>query len=625
MNFSAFVIRRQRWLGLPTVSLLALLQRTPALRVATAAGEFALESPAGSVLRSAVATAASLGALHSLAGATTLSSTSASPLAATAGTAIPTVVFGVAGTQAAAASWQITGTLPAGLSIEGQTVIPIRFNVSNPRMLGTPTTPGSYQLTLQAWEGSNRTLNATPIFTYTINVGQAAATAPTISSQPLTQTATIGQSVVFSVVAGGTAPLTFQWRKDGAALSGQNASSLTLPSVTSSSAGVYSVVVTNSAGSAISTGATLTVTQPTTAPIFSLQPAGQMVANGGTVVFSAATTSATAVSYQWQKGGVNLAGATTARLVLRGVTAGSAGNYICVATNSGGSTSSSSAVLGVSSTADAGRLVNLSIRTFAGNGDQTLFVGMAVGGPSGTQPVLIRVTGPALAAFGVPNTLVDPVLTLLSGDTTVGANDNWGGTQPLKDVSTSVGAFPITDTNSKDAVLYNSAVAAGTYSVKVTGVNGGTGIALAELYDATAAGTFKISSSPRLINASARTQVDTGDNVLIAGFAIGGSTSKTVMIRAIGPTLTGFGVNGALADPVLELAQSSGVIAINDDWGGDAQLTTVGLSVGAFELTNTASKDAILLITLPPGTYSAKVSGVNNGTGVALVELYDIP
>jgi hypothetical protein len=161
--------------------------------------------------------------------------------------------------------------------------------------------------------------------------------------------------------------------------------------------------------------------------------------------------------------------------------------------------------------------------------------------------------------------------------------------------------------------------------VKVTGADGGTGVVLAELYDATPAGTFRSTSSPRLINASARTQVDVGDNVLIAGFAVGGSTSKTVLIRAIGPTLTGFGVNGALADPKLELSQGGTIIAANDDWGGDAQLTSVGSGVGAFPLPSGTSKDAILLVTLPPGTYAAKVFGANSGTGVALVELYDIP
>ena len=158
----------------------------------------------------------------------------------------------------------------------------------------------------------------------------------------------------------------------------------------------------------------------------------------------------------------------------------------------------------------------------------------------------------------------------------------------------------------------------------MTGNNGGTGLALAEIYDATATSAVTATSS-RLVNVSARTQVGTGGDVLIAGFAIGGTTAKTVLIRAIGPGLTQFGVTGILTDPRLQLFSGTTQLRENDNWGREAQLTMVGNSVGAFALSEPGSRDAVMLVTLPPGSYTAQVSGMNNGTGIALVEVYDVP
>ena len=116
----------------------------------------------------------------------------------------------------------------------------------------------------------------------------------------------------------------------------------------------------------------------------------------------------------------------------------------------------------------------------------------------------------------------------------------------------------------------------------------------------------------------------TGGDILIAGFVIGGQTSKTVLIRAIGPTLGAFGVPGVLANPKLELFTGSTKINENDNWGGAPALSDAFLSVAAFPLP-AASADAVLLVTLAPGSYTAQVSGVGATTGVALVEVYEIP
>jgi hypothetical protein len=138
-----------------------------------------------------------------------------------------------------------------------------------------------------------------------------------------------------------------------------------------------------------------------------------------------------------------------------------------------------------------------------------------------------------------------------------------------------------------------------------------------ETYDATGG------TSVRLVNVSARNRVGTGDNILIAGFTIAGTGTKQVLIRAIGPTLINFGVTGTLADPQLEVFDSSRrSIASNDNWS--SSLSTTFTQVGAFPLT-TGSRDAAILTTLNAGTaYTVQVTGVNNGTGEALVEIYEV-
>jgi hypothetical protein len=157
----------------------------------------------------------------------------------------------------------------------------------------------------------------------------------------------------------------------------------------------------------------------------------------------------------------------------------------------------------------------------------------------------------------------------------------------------------------------------------VSGATGATGRVIAEFYDATPITTFR-ATTPRLINVSVRKQIDAGGS-LTAGFVIGGSTAKTVLVRAIGPGLAVFGVPGLMADPRLELFNSSSVrIAANDNWGGDPQLTAAGARVGAFALADARGADAMLLLTLVPGNYSAEVRGANGG-GTALVEVYEVP
>ena len=146
-------------------------------------------------------------------------------------------------------------------------------------------------------------------------------------------------------------------------------------------------------------------------------------------------------------------------------------------------------------------------------------------------------------------------------------------------------------------------------------------MALAEIYDAAAAG-----SAAQLLNVSTRGNVGAGAAALIGGFVVAGNTPQRVLVRAIGLTLQSFGVQGALADPRLTVYRDSTIVAENDNWGGadTAAVLAAQLAVGAFPLP-AGSKDAVLLLTLAPGAYTAQVSGVGAGEGVALVEIYQAP
>ena len=460
--------------------------------------------------------------------------------------------------------------------------------------------------------------------------------APDITPQPISQVVAPGASATFTSGATSNVPITtHQWQKDGTAIAGATTAtiipspntptattgSLTVSNIQTANLGNYTLVATNMVGSSTSNAGVLSFTPP---PSFLSQPGDQSVAPGASATFTAIATSTIPITYQWQKDGISITGATTTTLIVSNVQVANLGNYTLIATNAVGPTTSNPAALAfIVST--AGRLTNLAIRTNAGTGAQTLIVGVVVGGANttGTKPLLIRGVGPTLGVFGVPGFLVDPTLSVFSGTTVVSSNDNWNGDAQITAIGTQVGAFAYGTTTSRDAALYSSALIDGPYTVQISGVGGTTGITLAEIYDATPVNVFLV-STPRLINVSARTQVGTGADILIAGFTIGGITPKTLLIRAVGPTLGVFGVTGVLTDPRLDLYSGANVINSNDNWGGGAAITAAATSVGAFALDG-ASRDAVLLVTLAPGSYTAQVSGVNNTIGVALVEIYDVP
>jgi alpha-tubulin suppressor-like RCC1 family protein len=255
------------------------------------------------------------------------------------------------------------------------------------------------------------------------------------------------------------------------------------------------------------------------------------------------------------------------------------------------------------------RLSNLSVRT-ALDANQIVIVGVTMSG--GAKNVLLRAAGPTLSAFGVPNVMADPKLDLYSGSTKVTTNDNWGGSTTLASAFQSVGAFAYSSTASLDAALVTSID--GGRTVQVSGPTAGT--VLVEGYDSGSG------DSQRFTNLSARNKVGTGANILIAGFTLTGSGTRDVLIRAVGPKLSEFGVTGVLTDPKLEIYSGTTKLTENDNWS--SSLATTFSYVGAFGLT-AGSKDAAIIIPLTAGGYTVQVSGADGGVGEALVEIYELP
>lgn len=352
---------------------------------------------------------------------------------------------------------------------------------------------------------------------------------------------------------------------------------------------------------------------------FRAQPYSHVVTPGETVVLSTLATGPD-VSFQWWKNGSVIAGATQQQLRLSSTSAADAAQYTVVVSNGISFVDSSPASVSFSDTVNVGRLVNLSSRASAGSASQTLIVGFTVGGAgtAGEKEFLFRGIGPGLASFGVGDSLPDPTISLVRDTVTLQTADNWDSSATMAARFRSVGAFPL-EPGSRDAASLRS-VSSGTYSLLLNGNGGVSGNGMAEIYDAGPAATR---GQVRLINLSSRAQVGAGGGVLIAGFSIGGQTSRTVVIRSVGPSLSFYGVDGALADPQMEVYSGDTLIARNDDWGLDAFAAAAMKAAGGFDLRS--AKEAALVLTLPPGSYTAVVSGVANTTGVALVELYEVP
>ncbi len=374
-------------------------------------------------------------------------------------------------------------------------------------------------------------------------------------------------------------------------------------------------------GKGISSLFPFTIVVSDSAPQFTMQPTSVAV-TGGTVVLN--TVASYANSYQWLRNGTPVAGGNGPVLQIENAAA-APGTYTCVARNGQGSTTSNPATVSIASTTNVGRLINISTRSQVGTGSSIQIAGFVVGGPSAsdTEPLLIRASGPALTALGVPAVLSDPKLQVFSGSTLLATNNGWHGATDVAAAAAADNAFAWSDQTSHDSALIFMP-GPGAYTAQISGASNDTGVALVEIYDSTPTASYN-PSKPRLVNISARVQVGTGGDVLIAGFVIGGVTARTVLIRASGPALIPFGVANTLADPKLTLFSGTTVLAIDNGWVGNSEIASTAAAVGAFGWSDPKSADSALLMTLPPGAYTAEIASASGGTGVGLVELYDVP
>ena len=235
---------------------------------------------------------------------------------------------------------------------------------------------------------------------------------------------------------------------------------------------------------------------------------------------------------------------------------------------------------------------------------------------SAPKNVAVRGLGPSLTALGISDALTDPTLELHGADgSLLMQNDDW---QDDSTQAAQLTALGLALQDPKESGLVTTLQAGASYTAILAGKNGGAGVGLVEVYDTNQA------AASQLANISTRGFVQTGENVMIGGFILGGNNQSTgVVVRGIGPSLAQFfGLSPVLADPTLELRDSNGALLIsNDDWQDDpasaGELTALGLALPD-------PKESGIFMSLPPGAYTAVLAGKDGGTGIGLVEIYNV-
>jgi hypothetical protein len=271
-------------------------------------------------------------------------------------------------------------------------------------------------------------------------------------------------------------------------------------------------------------------------------------------------------------------------------------------------------------------LSNISTRALVETGDNVMIGGFMVQGTE-SKRVIILAIGPSLTPFAITDPLADPTLELHDATgALIGSNDNWirtiiGGVITIDQVADIRNSGYAPGNVRESAIIADLPV--GDYTAIVRGPGNTSGVALAAVYD------LSPDTTSILANISTRAFVQTGDDVMIGGFIVGGTQSKRVIIRAIGPSLTQYGVPDALTDPTLELHDGTGaLIASNDNW----MVTIIGGIITTNQVRDIFNSglapgqraESAIIATLPPGDYTAIVRGVNDTTGIGLVEVYDL-
>lgn len=439
-----------------------------------------------------------------------------------------------------------------------------------------------------------------------------------IALDPVYRELRAGEPFTARLSVTGSAPFTYSASYPSGSFTGAAGPSVAFPSSSTSFSGVFTLTATNAVGASVAQPFFVRVIP--SAPLIITEPVPLQTNSGRSATLSVTAGGSSGLSYQWFKNGSAITNATGASYTLPNTNPADSGDYTVVIRNSLGFATSQTVHLGVDETP---RFVNIATRALAGRTDSPLIAGFVVAGP-GTKRVMIRAVGPTLgSAFNLPGFLADPVLSVYnSAGTLVYANDDWAAANDvpgLASAGTRLGAFTLGGSSADAGGILT--LSPGSYTAVVTGKNNATGLALVEVYE-----DDNISS--RLINLSSRAFVGTGGSVAIPGIVVrGGTTPKKLLVRAVGPGLTAFGVSTVLTNPTLTITNSAGVnVATNDDWETNPNAADLLAATNkvTFPLA-TGSKDAALLVTLPPGGYTVQVSGVADATGNALVEVYELP
>lgn len=374
------------------------------------------------------------------------------------------------------------------------------------------------------------------------------------------------------------------------------------------------------------------------------QPSSVTAATGSSFSLSVGAVGPGVLSYQWYLNGSAIAGAVNSTYTVVSAATTDAGSYTVSVTGASGSVSSAAATVTVYvTTGPTSRLVNISTRAQVGTGGSIAIAGIHVDGASGvTKTVLVRGIGPALSQFGLSGVLASPTIAVYdTSGAVIVSNTGWGNApvagpssvaaafrQATAADMSQVGAFSLASGTADSAVVVS--LPSGSYTIELSGVNAAVGIGLVEVYE------MNNSDPDILTDISTRAQVGTGGNALIAGFVVAGTQSKTVLVRGIGPTLgSTFGVSGSLAQPVVSVYDGNSLLIASDTGWGNAPVKGISTSTatfrqataadmsgaGAFSL-NAGSLDSAMVLVLPPGNYSAWITGAGSTTGVALAEVY---